>query len=157
MSYELRRRLVGILVLTALGLVVIPLLFDFSRAVPLDQRSQIPTAPAAPTVLIEADLRPQLLDQATAPAPIFETTEPTANARGYVIQFGSYPDPETAETKRAGLFADGYKVYLRRVAVDGEFTHRVLVGPLLDKAEAQALERQLNSQYGVTSLLRALQ
>lgn len=157
MSYELRRRLVGILVLTALGLVVIPLLFDFSRAVPLDQRSQIPAAPAAPSVLIEADLRPQLLGQAAAPAPIFETAEPAAGARGYVVQFGSYPDPETAEAKRAELFADGHKVYLRRATVDGELTYRVLVGPLLDRDEAQALERQLNRQYAVTSLLRALQ
>lgn len=158
MSYELRRRLVGILVLTALGLVVIPLLFDFSRGAPLDQRSQIPPARVTPNVLIEAELRPQLLEQAPLPAPVLTLAgDEAATLRGYVVQFGSYPDPEIAESKRAELHAAGYKVYLRRATVDGELTFRVLVGPLLDRGEAQSLERELNKKYAITSLLRALQ
>ena len=157
MSYELRRRLVGILVLVALGLVVVPLLFDFSRDQPLDRRSQIPVAPAAPEVAIEAELRPQLLERSEPPKEVFQLGAANANSGGFVIQFASFADRASAEQQRQKLFADGYKVYLRSPLVNGERTHQVLVGPLLERAEAEALEQQLNRQYKVTTLLKALQ
>ena len=157
MSYELRRRLVGVVVLVSLGLVIIPLLFDFSRDQPLDRRTQIPSAPTAAPVELEVVLRPQLLESSAPPSPLFTMEEVSATSRRFAVQFGSYPDLAVAEQKRQQLLEAGYKVYIRSVEVEGKETHRVLIGPLLQRDEAEALQRQIDNQYQISSLLKAQQ
>jgi len=156
-SYELRRRLVGVVVLVSLGLVIIPLLFDFSRDQPLDRRTQIPPAPTAAPVELEVALRPQLLESSAPPSPLFTMQEVSASSRRFAVQFGSYPDLAVAEQKRQQLLEAGYKVYIRSVEVEGKETHRVLIGPLLQRDEAEALQRQIDNQYQISSLLKAQQ
>ncbi len=156
MSYELRRRLVGILVLVALGLVIIPLLFDFSRDLPLDKRSQIPPSVEPAKVVIDASLRPQLLDQSPAPKPLFDTSEGAQLQGGFAVQFGSFPDAETAENHRAQLLLDGYKVFVRSPVIAGKKTHRVLIGPLLERSEAEQLSGEIDTKYRVETLVKTL-
>jgi len=57
-SERFKQRLVGILVMTALAIVFIPMLFNFDPSVPLDETSQIPPAP---------DIEPVSIDEPTIP------------------------------------------------------------------------------------------
>lgn len=65
--------------------------------------------------------------------------EPSA----YVLQAGSFRNPEDADRLRAELILMGMEVFTREIDKDGVKWHRVLVGPIDSKVEMDRLRRQL--------------
>lgn len=124
-----------------------------------------PVAPAsaampAPTPTAPAVTAPT----AAAPAPVAATKPPAASAAKaeskaaaaaassaaadpyvYFVQAGAYVKADDAEAQRAKLAIQGFvaKVYEREQA--GRTVHRVRLGPLDNREEAEALQRKLEA------------
>lgn len=124
----------------------------------------VPTEPAAPT---EPDdgaptgviQRPALEDPAPrtqperpveqpsqppprpAPQPVAqpEPTPPAAAEDSWTVQVGSFSQPANAEALRERLAGEGFKAFVSRVATDAGTMHRVRVGPVAERAEAEQL------------------
>jgi DedD protein len=69
----------------------------------------------------------------------------------WVIQVASLGTLEAATKLRDQLQKDGYKAYLR--SVSGQNTHRVFIGPKLDKSKALELKAELDKRLKVNSLV----
>ena len=60
-----------------------------------------------------------------------------------MVQVGSFSQAGNAETLRERLAGDGFEAFISRVATDAGTMHRVRVGPVGDRAEADRLLARL--------------
>jgi cell division protein FtsN len=67
-------------------------------------------------------------------------------AREYIIQAGSYIEWAEADRAQARLALLGIESKLERAIVGNEIRHRVIIGPLSDRAEIEATVRRLNAE-----------
>ncbi len=80
-----------------------------------------------------------------APAPAAAPPESDPAPGGWAVQLGSFSDQDNAERLSGQLRSEGYSVFVSRVATGGRTMHRVRVGPVADKDEAQALADRLDA------------
>ena len=152
MDLRLKHRLVGAVVLIAIGVIFIPMLLDGPPPAPEPVTlERIPPAPDANLVPRRVDLElpppaPVVSTPAPPQAPPVGADEPAAAptpgpAAAWVIQLGSFSQAENARALRDRLRKAGYAAFDERLTgPDGTVTTRVRIGPELDRA---ALERQL--------------
>lgn len=209
MNNVMKQRLVGALILVALGVVFWPIIFvepgtpAGSEAVQVPPRPQIDTAPlpapdeallrevpppAEPAPLTDAELAglrdtppPDSNAPATAQAKEEAPAEPNGAAPeaaappepgetrseaplkpeldadgipiAWALQVASVSDSERADKLRADLLALGYKAYIKRVRSGGKTLYRVSVGPKGEKARLEAIRGEIDTEFGVTSLV----
>lgn len=170
----LRQRIVGALVLLALAVVFLPMLFsrpDEARDVqvvapampepagslivtpepvePLDipplqampehaAESVVPVVEQEPPVVAEVPSSQAPLASGTPVAGLDEAGLP----RSWSVQLASLASREGAEALQQKLRAQGYNAYVRSF----EGKTRVLVGPVIEKTEAERLRAQLKRQ-----------
>lgn len=167
MKQTLRQRLVGALVLLALGAILWPVIFDEGPKRTISKDSVIPAVPSIEPVIIEPLVNPSSSDQATfgpvneeglpveeevdqelieqlqqqpvaQPAKIDEQGLPEA----WSVQVGAFSNQLNAQALVQKLQSAGFKAYLR----ERDGLARVLVGPKLTKKGAlqdqQAIEKQ---------------
>ncbi len=160
MDLRLKHRLVGAVVLIAIGVIFIPMLLDGPPPAPEPVTlERIPPAPDAELVPRRVDLtlpppepaRPvpppspspaQAADKSPDASPDAPATPaPTGPAEAWAIQLGSFSQPENARALRDRLRKQGYAAFDERLSgPDGKPTTRVRIGPELDRT---ALEKQL--------------
>lgn len=157
MKQTLRQRLVGALVLIAIGAILWPVIFDEGPKRTVSKESVIPPMPSIEPVIIEPLVNPVPSDQATfgptneqglpleeeldqeltqaladmpkaTPAVIDEQGLPEA----WSVQVGAFSNQTNALALVQKLQAGGFKAYLR----ESEGLARVLVGPKLTKQSA---------------------
>ncbi|HSG60092.1 MAG TPA: SPOR domain-containing protein [Pseudomonadales bacterium] len=157
MKQTLRQRLVGALVLLAIGVILWPVIFDEGPKRTVSKISVIPPAPSIEPVVIEPLINPVPSDQATfgptddqglplveeldqeviqqlaalpaaTPAVVDEQGLPEA----WSIQVGAFSNQTNALALVKKLQAAGFKAYLR----ERDGLARVLVGPKLTKQSA---------------------
>jgi DedD protein len=166
MKQTLRQRLVGALVLLAIGAILWPVVFDEGPKRTISKESVIPPPPSIEPVVIEPLVNPvssdsatfgpvddkglpleeeldqevlqQLVEQpAAAPAVIDEQGLPEA----WSVQVGAFSSQANANALVVKLQTAGFKAYLR----ESDGLARVLVGPKLSKKGAaedlQAIEK----------------
>lgn len=79
-----------------------------------------------------------------------EGSSPSRTAAGpaqeYIIQAGSYIEWAEADRAQARLALLGIESKLERAIVGNEIRHRVIIGPLSDRAEIEATVRRLNAE-----------
>lgn len=147
MDLRLKHRLVGAVVLIAVGVIFIPMLLDGPPPAPEPVTlERMPPAPEADYIPRRVDL--ELPPPAAAPATEAATDSPApANpaasdaAEAWVIQIGSFSQADNARALRDRLRQQGYSAFDERITgPDGQPTTRVRIGPELDRAR---LERQL--------------
>ena len=68
----------------------------------------------------------------------------------YLLQAGSFRDPNEADDLRGQLILLGLDVFLKKIKVDGDTWHRVMVGPLdsdlaLNRAQDKLAEAEVES------------
>jgi len=68
-----------------------------------------------------------------------------APAQEYIIQAGSYSEWTEADSAQAQLALLGIESKLERAIVGNEIRHRVIIGPLSDRAEIESTVRRLNA------------
>lgn len=170
MDDGLKQRLIGAVVLVAIGVLFIPSLFEQDSRRKVDLTSQIPPEPIdtpKPLTVPEPE-RPQGIDQAKPlaefyphdeeaavepPPPASESTPPALNAQGvpnaWSIQVGSFQSEERAQALERQLLDDDYTAYVRVSALGNETRYRVFVGPKINREQAlrekAALEKKLKT------------
>ncbi|MEZ0123517.1 MAG: SPOR domain-containing protein [Candidatus Reddybacter sp.] len=176
MNEGMKQRLVGALVLLALGTVVLPILFDFDGAYNVDTRTTIPAAPDIQAVEIE---KAGPVAGATATASheeMFRFNKSRAKAvqsdsdesslqdqpsgltaegipLAWIVQVASFGDIGKAQALTEQLLVDGYKAYRRGVVVTGEVNYRIYVGPKVSKQTMLAEKRAIEQKYKLKTLL----
>ncbi|MDT8310498.1 MAG: SPOR domain-containing protein [Methylophaga sp.] len=117
----------------------------------------------------EVVTRPQAEQQAIVTAPPEESAEPktsipaetTENAKteateSYMIQVGSFKKLSDADAYRAKLAFLGVESKVQTVTIDDKDTwHRVQIGPIAGRAQADAMQKQLRENAIDSLLLRA--
>ncbi|MDX1594675.1 MAG: SPOR domain-containing protein [Gammaproteobacteria bacterium] len=156
MDLRLKHRLVGAVVLIAIGVIFIPMLLDGPPPAPEPVTlERLPPSPGEDYVPRRVDLAlpkpgasaPPDEPPAPPPAGVPAAPEPERSAEGggpaegWVIQIGSFSRADNARALRDELRAAGYAAFDEPVTgPDGESLTRVRIGPELDRA---ALERRL--------------
>ncbi len=121
-----------------------------------EQKPQpVRTAPAEPeTKVVEPEpKRAEPVEQPAADQPA-AAREPTAEPErsrdtpasgAWVVQVGSFSSRENAVRLSSELRREGYSVFVSEVTAGGRTMHRVRVGPVADKDEAQTLAERLKA------------
>lgn len=192
MNEQLKKRLVGAVVLVALVVIFVPMLLEgdkragipvFGSNVPespehrlgtVDIPLQVPPAtPPAPVVVEQASspepepapaaapvapLGTAVPPRPTAPAgaptsePAAPPTKPADSApspkkpsatASWTVQVGSFTESANASRLRDDLRAKGYPAYVEQVKINGANAFRVRVGPVLSRADAEAIQGRL--------------
>lgn len=79
-----------------------------------------------------------------SPAPRQAPAQDAAAASGqWAVQVGSFAQADNAGRLRDKLAADGFKAYTSRVVTDAGTMHRVRVGPVAGRADAEQLMQRL--------------
>lgn len=102
-----------------------------------EQPAQPPPRPAPPPV--DASPAP-----APAPAPS-PAPQPAPPPSGWTVQVGSFSQADNAQALERRLAGEGFPVFISRVATDAGTMHRVRVGPVADRDEADRLLRRLQA------------
>ncbi len=181
MEHRTKQRLVGALVLLALGVVIAPTLLDFSqdsrhkvvaiKIPPAPDPSKMKTLPLEnwstkidPEVKIENSIPVEAAPQPKVSAPEKKRPAPdiapkkapvvTTPASGWVVQIASFNSDEKARTLKKRLNNMGHNAFI----VDaknrrGEPLYRVRVGPESSQAKADSLKKRLKKEVQLTGLV----
>ncbi len=157
--------------LTALAIIVLPMLFDGagvqSPPAPALNAAAAASAPVAamdPANLANADaLRKRIdaegFDKSTATRvgdPVLTTPrqrEPETLPPAWGVQLASFTDRAKAVALRDRLRTDGYQSVLTDAKGLTGVSTRVAVGPMVDRDDASKLQRELEKRYGMDGLV----
>ena len=172
MNDILKQRLVGALILVALGVVFWPIIF-----VPPDDETALypqslqPLAPAVAQAVRAGDLRAlasavpddssvqgELADAVT------EVALPTAPSERLVMDSDGMPlawtlqvvtvsGADKAEVLRKQLLDMDQQAYVVTVRSNGKTLYRVCIGPKFERAELETLQASINTQFKVNSIV----
>ena len=104
-------------------------------------------APATPEPAKPAPPKPA--SPATPPPPA------VAADTGFAVQLGAFRDTADAEALRNRVRAAGFSTFTEQVRTDDGTLTRVLVGPAMDRAEAERLQARVKAEFGIDGLVRS--
>ncbi|MFQ3230063.1 SPOR domain-containing protein [Reinekea sp.] len=167
MDRALQQRLVGILVLTAVILLIAPVLFDAEGRIP-EKITNIPPQPKAPD-LSHISFEVPVTDSLIEPEPAETIIE---NPNGFVepsvpaviktqpktgiwsVQVASFKDSEKALKLISMLKEADYEVYSREKTLsDGTLFTQVFVGPEAKKEQAETKKSDIKAAYNLQGLV----
>ncbi|HLD16178.1 MAG TPA: SPOR domain-containing protein [Coxiellaceae bacterium] len=145
MKIETKHRVIGLLVILALGAIFIPLLFSESNLLTakLVLSSHMPTPPALPDVNLQPPTEAQVVSSVTLPVL------PDA----WVIELGLFSSP-SSEALVERLRAAGFDAYSRSDVKEGQTALRVFVGPEINKHVLEAQNEQLKKTFKLDGTLK---
>ncbi|GAB1595287.1 SPOR domain-containing protein [Lysobacter claricitrinus] len=92
------------------------------------------------------------------PAPpastVVATSAPAAANVGFAVQLGAFADAAEAARMRDRARAAGFAAFIEKVHTDRGDLNRVRVGPVPDRAAADALRSQVAAKVGVSGIVR---
>lgn len=91
---------------------------------------------------------------ATVSAPPPAVAKPAAGATGFAVQLGAFGNAAEAEKLRDRARAAGLSAFVEQVATDKGTLSRVRLGPVLDRAAADALKTQAKAKLGMDGIVR---
>ena len=114
------------------------------QAVPENQ--QVQTAP----VIVEA---PSVAAEPTTSAEgITESAETVVAKPSYILQVRSYPDPDSADARRAEIILNGLSADVMKTTEGGQTWYRVVSGPY-ETQEAAVIAQQSLQHSGIDSIV----
>lgn len=157
MDKTLQQRLVGAVVLVALGVILLPALLDGNGYSSRHDRDiQIPAKPQfivleeeklEPAVIATpVDARREILEQAkqeVAPEPI----------QSWTLQVGTFSQEDNALAFRTSLRKQGYTAYLKSGESNGEKSYRVFIGPELEIAQLEKIKAKLKTEKNINAFI----
>lgn len=172
----MRPRIVGALVLTALAVILLPMLLDFGGEYTVDTRTQIPDRPEIiPVEIAEPQAASGNENVKTAEQmfrfnssrdevqknpdaqSLLKQESPGLNDEGlpvaWILQVASFTDSDKAESLTNKLLADQYQAYSRASTVKGKTTYRVYVGPKILKQDMLGEKSAIEQKYKLKTLL----
>lgn len=133
---------------------------SLSTEASLSTQASMPTGRAVSDNASEpAEVSSEARSEASATTVSTETaSRPTLNAsglpEGWVVQLGTFGDIDNASKLLADLLAKGYKAYERRSVRDAREMSTILVGPVIDRAEADRLLAELAAALDLKPLIK---
>ena len=168
MSDGLKQRIVGAIVLGAIGVILLPLLLDFTDPKKIDRNSLIPPAPTIDAIEITAAKRPAEVKDSLAIDKVFDVSrlqpvkEKDTEYHGldqsgfplrWYLQVGSYEDQGAAKKLKQALLAKQYKTFLKTVKIQKSVFHRVYIGPKIDRQSAIADKVEIDKLLATNSIV----
>ena len=163
MDKTLQQRLLGAILLVALGVIFIPVLLDGSGFKSRQGRSiNMPAEPDFPP-LSEIKLKrsaPVLsADKPASPAP--STTEAPARiassldqpVKAFALQVSTVTIKDNAYGLRDKLRKGGYSAYVETRTRNGKTSYRVRIGPELDIARLKEMKKTLRKEQGLDGFI----
>lgn len=77
--------------------------------------------------------------------------------QAWVVQVASFSNSETANKLRDRLQEQGYKAYVRSVAIGSGTVSRVYIGPKLDRTDAESIKSAVDQSLRVDALILKFQ
>lgn len=180
MERKLQQRVVGTLVLTAVVLLIAPVLFDAEGRIPV-QITQIPPKPKMPDLAklpsplaapeYRAETRVAVANEAASVQPVEATqsvvAEPPASApiavpasssatqsRLWSVQVASFREVDKANVLRDQLQTAQFETYIRtKLLSDGTIFTQVFVGPVPTKQVAERLNGLVKTKFSLQGLI----
>jgi DedD protein len=160
---SLQQRLIGAILLVALGVIFIPVLLDGSGFKSRTTRSiEMPVEPEFPP-LSEIKLEPVVpthlkqKPQSSAAAPSSSGSaartalkQPT---NAFSLQVSTVTIKDNAYSLRDRLRKDGYTAYVETRTKNGKTTYRVRIGPELDKDRLKDIKSKVQKEYGLDGFI----
>lgn len=178
-----KQRIVGGLVLVALGAIVIPFLLDMhqesewwgngnipqkpdngfiTRVLPLEEwsrQAESELKEGSAQLNAQAPVRPTE-QQPAQPAPKQKTIAPSPAApavsavkAGWVVQLASFSNAKSAEELRDQLRQKGYRAFVERLDQGGQAVFRVRIGPEAQRASAEAIQTRLERELKLKTMV----
>lgn len=116
--------------------------------------------PAEQKPAAKPEQKPATKPEPPKPAAIVAKPEPPATkpanpaGTGFAVQIGAFADAAAATALRDKLRAAGFNAFTDSVDTDGGRRTRVRVGPVMTRAEADALKAQVKAKAGVDGMVR---
>ena len=169
MNQQIRYRLIGAIFLTALVIIIAPMLFD-ADGVPRVEVERLPSsAPMqpvqAPSEAFAAEAFDTLVEDvaqlnAEIDADGFEVadgtrlgeaklTQPNEQTEVWAVQVASFQSLENARALRDRLREQGYEGFVTSLKRGDNTWHRVAVGPYLDEDEADRIRTALTQRLNL--------
>ena len=156
------------MVLTALAIIIVPVLLDGDEEERTRVTRKIPERPAmeiepftGQDLLeemdeMEAESTARLPEQMESSALAIELRDPhqlsldeNGLPLGWTLQVGSFENEENAVRLRDRLRDGGYRAYSTTVKTDSGITSRVLVGPMLQRAKLTDVSKEIEAEFGL--------
>ena len=154
--------------LGALGLIILPLLFDFADPNRIDRNSKLPPAPEIAPVSVAKAERPAAVSDQPKTAEIFDIERSTEASdsyekpyglnelglpNGWILQVGSFEEKASASGFVNQLRQQKYKAFSKRVEVNGSTRYRVYVGPKINKGRAQTDKQNIDRAFNTDAII----
>ncbi len=183
MEYGVKQRFAGIAVLTALAVIVLPVVFDGKNVVSVQIPEPIPVRPAMPDIKTGAAVRaPPAREQApvlvshlykldTDQSALVDAgaeekgvaASASSNSSGeldaygipqaWLVQVASLSDKHEADILVERLKQKGYRSFSIMGSAAQERVIRVFVGPKLDKIAANQIKQSLDKNMGLHTMV----
>ena len=155
--------------LGALGLIVLPVLFDFTDPSRVDRSSKVPAAPEMSVVAVDKAARPTTVNGSSLKTAIFdvdklipasaddkpiELDEKNMPKRWY-IKVGTFDNKDNANAALNRLRNKGFKAFLNNMQGLNKTRYQLWVGPNIDKRRAQLDQGKIDRELKVESKIFA--
>ncbi len=120
---------------------------------PVRSESQPPSTPTAatkpepPKPAPKPEAKPEPKPEATA-------SKPAASGVGFAVQLGAFGQANDANALRDKVRAAGFSAFVEQVRTEKGTLHRVRVGPVANRADAEQLKAQVAAKVGVAGMVR---
>lgn len=175
MNQALKQRLVGALVLVALGVIFLPSVFNGGRPEQAELLKDIPPAPEVAVLEFQEPVRGESFVQ-EAPRDVTQlySLEPKTlqgeklvadnppqqiklDAKGlpsaWVLQVASLGDTKKADELKKALQAKSYRAFTRTITRDNKKIVRVLIGPEVDANKLVTTKKAVDRDFKVKSIV----
>jgi len=151
MSNGLQQRIIGALVLGALGLIILPIIFDFADPLKIDRTSKLPLSPEIKPIDVAKAQRPDSSAKLGEIDGLYDITESQSTddasemlhgldendlPYSWIVQVSSFEKKMNAKNLEQALRDSGFKAYVETARNGSKTVFRVLVGGYLDKRRA---------------------
>lgn len=126
--------------------------------------STTPTPAPAPKPAAKPEPKPEPKPVAATPAakpeakpeakPVAAPAAPAASGVGFAVQLGAFAQASDANALRDKVRAAGFSAFVEQVRTEKGVLHRVRVGPVANRADADQLKAQVAARVGVAGMVR---
>ena len=125
-----------------------------TQALPPEPTKPVAVKPAPATMPPAAVAKPVVAaPKAATPAVTTTAPKPAASNVGFAVQLGAFSQAADANALRDKLRAGGFNAFVQQVKTDKGTLNRVRVGPVANRADAEALKSQVAAKSGIQGMV----